>query len=515
MAYQHGTSNVGELRRSGIVKLRDPDMYSLWVKTGCCNLNSAQLHKLADIVDKYGRGYLLFTTRQSPHLPHINIRDVDTVREEMKEVYMQLDRCGPTVRNVNVCYDDKVCAEAVMNSIALAEKMDTFFYVPMGHKVKIGVAGCARDCITSRVLTDIGFIGVEANGRRGYDAFVGGRLGVNPFIGAKMAECLDEDECVRLVQNYFSLMQAEGRGEERAADLVNRLGVERVREALNRDLQHDPSVKPIVCEAALREKNTGTFILKVRATCGEVTSQQVRKIADIAESYGCGLVHFGVRGAPEIPRIPGRRIEDIRAQLRTAGLSILDRGIDNLQTCYGGYCTENNADTQSLLRGIEKLVEEMGVDDLSIRISASGCPNSCGIAHLSDVGFYGVAEAEIDPAKCNGCELCTPVCKTRSISIKEQVAFIDRGTCQNCGQCVTVCPFDAIMTKRKGFVALVGGREGGEPRLGESVAEFLSEEEALNLTERCLSVLQERRSGAAEVIDEIGLEKFKEMLLSV
>jgi hypothetical protein len=33
-------ANVGELRRSGVVKLKGKDMYSIWVKTACCNLNA-------------------------------------------------------------------------------------------------------------------------------------------------------------------------------------------------------------------------------------------------------------------------------------------------------------------------------------------------------------------------------------------------------------------------------------------------------------------------------------------
>lgn len=40
-----------------------------------------------------------------------------------------------------------------------------------------------------------------------------------------------------------------------------------------------------------------------------------------------------------------------------------------------------------------------------------------------------------------------------------------------------ICPFDAIAEKRKGFAAIVGGREGEDTRLGEVIAEFLSEEE--------------------------------------
>jgi sulfite reductase beta subunit-like hemoprotein len=40
-----------------------------------------------------------------------------------------------------------------------------------------------------------------------------------------------------------------------------------------------------------------------------------------------------------------------------------------------------------------------------------------------------------------------------------------------------------------GFAVLVGGKEGEDARLGEVIAEFLSEEEALQVTERCLRML--------------------------
>jgi anaerobic sulfite reductase subunit C len=194
-------------------------------------------------------------------------------------------------------------------------------------------------------------------------------------------------------------------------------------------------------------------------------------------------------------------------------MGILDMGIDNLQTCYGNYCTESNVDPQSLLRKIDKLVSELEVNNLDIKVSASGCPNSCGIAHVNDIGFYGVVEPEVDISSCNGCELCVPVCKTKAIKVADNIAIIDREKCKNCGQCIAVCPFNALIKKRHGFAVLVGGREGEDTRLGQVIAEFLSEKEALNVTERCLKILKENNTDAATLINEAGIEKFKQRLL--
>jgi dissimilatory sulfite reductase (desulfoviridin) alpha/beta subunit len=506
-------ANVRTERNRGVVKLKGEDLFSLWVKTACCNLDSKQLRKLADIADKYARSYLLFTTRQIPIIPFIHLKDVGTVEEELGTVYLRMDRCGPTVRNVNVCYEDKICPEAVSNPLSLAEKLDNFFHVPMPHKVKIGVAGCKQDCIISRVLTDIGFIALGQDDSQGYDAYVGGRLGVNPFVGVKMAGCLSEEECVRLVQNYFDLLLREGKKEERSADLITRLGAETVKGELNQNLGAGPALKPIKCQTGQQEKATEKMILRVRATCGEVTADQLRKIADIAEGYGGGFVHFAVRGSPEIPGIEKRHLEDIRKELQGAGMQILDGGIDNLQSCFGNYCPESNVDPQSLLGRIEELATGLDLNNLNITISASGCPNSCGIAHLNDIGFLGVVEPEVDAANCNGCQLCLPLCKRKAIEIVAGVVVIDEEKCKHCGQCITACPFDAIVDKRRGFAVLVGGQEGENARLGEVIAEFLSEEEALRITHRCLRILKEKNSSAAAIIDEVGIQKFRELLV--
>ncbi len=239
--------NIEELKRMGIVALKGKDMFSIWVKTTCCNLNSKQLRKLADITEKYARGFLLFTSRQIPIIPFINIGHVFEVKRALAEVDMELDHNGPTVRNLNICYDDKICAEAVVNCIPLGEKLEQFFGSQLMHKIKIGAVGCSKDCIMSRVLNDISFVGIDTGNNKSYEAYVGGRLGVNPFIGIKIAEHLTEDECVNLVQNYFDLLAAEGKKGERAADVIKRLGSDEFTIKLTKDLGRNATLPAVHC----------------------------------------------------------------------------------------------------------------------------------------------------------------------------------------------------------------------------------------------------------------------------
>jgi len=511
--------DVEELKRGGVVKLKGKDMFAMWIKTACCNLTSKQLEKIADIADKYARGLILFTTRQIPIIPFVELKDVDTVKKELSEVHLQLDRCGPRVRNINVCYDINICPEAVTNCISLGEKLEKYFYDPVLHKIKIGIAGCRKDCIISRVLNDISFIGVgalassvaEPSGL--YDAYAGGRLGLNPFVGIKMAANLYEEECIKFVQNYFDLLKKEGKEGERSADLINRLGEERIRQELNKNLHEMVSGETIICETKLKEKETyRKIILRIRATCGEVSSKQVRKIAEISQKYGKGFIHFAVRGAPEIPCVDKGNLDIIKKELQEVGLQVLGKGIDNIQTCFGDYCTNSACDTQSLLRKVEKKIEESGINDLNIKISGAGCPNSCGIAHLNDIGFMGIVEPEVDAERCDGCGICERVCRRKAIRIADKLAIIDKNRCSYCGDCIRSCPFDAIGKKRKGFAILVGGREGEDTRLGQVIADFLTEDEVLRIAENILKILEEKNANVSTIIDEVGIEKFKEML---
>jgi anaerobic sulfite reductase subunit C len=232
----------------------------------------------------------------------------------------------------------------------------------------------------------------------------------------------------------------------------------------------------------------------------------------MSERYGMGFVHFGIRGAPEIPGVEPANIGRIRSELKSAGMQILEGGIDNIQSCYAGYCSEGLADGQSLLKRLEPVVAELGIVDPAMTISASGCPNSCGIAHLSEIGFHGVVEPEVDVDACTGCELCLTVCKRKAITLKDNLGVIDKKECRYCGQCIAICPSGAIRERRKGFAVLVGGKAGEDTRLGETIAEFISEDDAFELGRRYLVIARDNRTTVGGIVERVGIAAFKKMV---
>lgn len=67
----------------------------------------------------------------------------------------------------------------------------------------------------------------------------------------------------------------------------------------------------------------------------------------------------------------------------------------------------------------------------------------------------------------------------------------------------------------KGWRLLVGGSSGVKPRLGQMLAENLSDEEVLSLIDRIIIYYKDhaKKQRLGEFIDEISFEKFKQEIL--
>ena len=76
-------ADIKELKKGGVVKLKEKDMFSVWVKAACDNMDAVKLRKVAEIAEKYARGMILFTSRQFPIIPFVHIKNILTVKDEL------------------------------------------------------------------------------------------------------------------------------------------------------------------------------------------------------------------------------------------------------------------------------------------------------------------------------------------------------------------------------------------------------------------------------------------------
>ena len=67
-----------------------------------------------------------------------------------------------------------------------------------------------------------------------------------------------------------------------------------------------------------------------------------------------------------------------------------------------------------------------------------------GIASRPMVGPWATRPPVVDPAHCNGCDLCELSCPYQAITVVDGLAVIDGDRCERCGLCLTRCRHGAI-----------------------------------------------------------------------
>lgn len=127
-------------------------------------LSAGLMRGLADLADRYGHGYLRWTTASS--------LEFGVQRERMLEAVaaanglgMDVGSTGDDVRCISACPGSFRCDLALVNAPDVAyalgqATMDDQQYPGMPNKVKTAVSGCPNDCVRAQMQKDHAFLGV-------------------------------------------------------------------------------------------------------------------------------------------------------------------------------------------------------------------------------------------------------------------------------------------------------------------------------------------------------------------
>jgi len=144
----------------------------------------------------------------------------------------------------------------------------------------------------------------------------------------------------------------------------------------------------------LLQKQPGYVTAVVTVPLGDLTSAQMRVIAELAQAYGDGAIRVTAVQDLVIRWVPSADVPELYKRLAAAGLGLADANtVADVTSCPGAESCKL-AVTQS--RGLGSTLEEHiraqpglaervpGVD-----IKVSGCPNGCGQHHIAGIGFQG------------------------------------------------------------------------------------------------------------------------------
>ena len=264
----------------------------------------------------------------------------------------------------------------------------------------------------------------------------------------------------------------------------------------------------------IKQTQENLFTVRLRCPGGKLTSQQLRKAAELAEKYGQGEIHNSVRQSIEIPYVHYRYFDTIISELKEIDWSVASCGprLRVPTACAGcNYNPNGLMYTQAMCLEVDRRFFGTTTGHHKFKISFSGCPIDCARTREMDLGFQGIAEPELVEELCNGCGLCVSGCDERVLILESDLPVRDDSKCIYCGDCIKVCPLDAMIASRKGWLIRVGGKHGRHPIYAYEIAQFASDEECYPLIEKTVEWYQTNGEGRERIgatIGRLGLSKY-------
>ena len=302
-------------------------------------------------------------------------------------------------------------------------------------------------------------------------------------------------------------------------------------------MKHDIDIKELRKNCFRQSKVAGEFMLQMRVPGGVIEARHLSLVQQIADTWGNGLFHLGMRQTLTIPGIKYENIDEVNRYIKNyirqvevemcgVDMDVDDRGYPtigarNIMACIGNrHCIKANIDTTALAKKLERIIFP---SHYHIKISVAGCPNDCAKAHFNDFGIVGIAQIDYDYDRCIGCKKCIEACAKHStgvLSMENGKIVKDFCCCVGCGECALACPTGAwTRNPTKFFRILIGAGPEQFPRMGKVFLNWVTEDVVTGIIRNWESfsadVLEHKPVylHGGHLIDKAGYNKFKEMIL--
>jgi sulfite reductase (ferredoxin) len=418
-----------------------PGMQRIKIPAG--GLNAEHLETLADLAEEYSDGIAHVTTRQDFQLHYVHVEDTPTVMRRLGAAKITTrEACGNSVRNVTACPYSGVCPDEKFDVTPYSRALSKFLLghpdtQNFGRKFKHSFSGCSQHACGLASMHDMGMIAATRieNGKekRGFEVLVGGGLGAVPYQAKPFDSFVPVEELLPLAQAislvFARLGEKKNRSRARIKFLVQDLGIEKFKELVleeRKKLAPDARWTDFVEDAELfqetplrpggkapllgserfqrwvktntrAQRQEGYTVVTIALPLGDITSKQLRSLADIARRFTKETIRSTVEQNIVLRWVSQSDLMELHKALEAAGLGDAGAGsIVDIAACPGtDTCKLGISSSRGLAAELRKRLSEKNfqLDDsvVKLHIKISGCFNSCGQHHVADLGFYGVS----------------------------------------------------------------------------------------------------------------------------
>ncbi|WEK48014.1 MAG: nitrite/sulfite reductase [Candidatus Andeanibacterium colombiense] len=490
--------------------------YMLRVAVPYGTLNSAQMHVLADIADKYDRGYGHFTTRQNIQYNWIKLEDTPDILADLAKVEMHaIQTSGNCIRNISSDQFAGAAADELIDPRPYAELLRQWSsfhpeFLTLPRKFKIAVIASQTDRAAMK-LHDIGIrIVKNAAGEIGAAFYVGGGMGRTPMIAPLIREFVPLDQLITYSEACLRVYNRYGRRDNkykaRIKILVHELGRDEYIRQVEEEFAHllTLDIEPPIAElerikahfadpafaagaddldlsdpdfALWVQRNTAAHkqpgytianisLKPVGGIPGDASAAQIHVMAELAKDYSFDELRVTHAQNIVLPHVRKADLYTLWQKLDAAGLGApnLDT-IEDIIACPGlDYCSLANARSIPVAQKIAERFAANGQTGTlgELKLKISGCINACGHHHAGHIGILGVDK---------------------------------KGT--------------------ENYQLLLGGSEGDDTSLGKITGPGFDEDGIVDAVEKATNVYLARKQDGERFLDtyrRIGMEPFKEAL---
>jgi NAD(P)H-nitrite reductase large subunit len=216
--------------------------------------------------------------------------------------------------------------------------------------------------------------------------------------------------------------------------------------------------KDIFEKGAIVQRDKETYAIAPHIAGGIIDPASLRRIADVAEKYGAKTLKLTSAQRIAIVGIKPELIDDAWKELGMKPGAAIGLCVRSVKICPGTtFCKRGQQDSVGVGLKLDEKYHGMALP-WKFKIGVSGCANSCAEPAVKDIGLIGTS---------------------------------------------------------KGWKLLVGGSSGVRPRLGQLLAENLSDDETQDLIEKIINYYKAhaKKQRLGEFIEEIGFDRFKQEVM--
>ncbi|MEN7973105.1 MAG: nitrite/sulfite reductase [Verrucomicrobiota bacterium] len=426
------SNELAMFKWSGVYQQLQPGFFMIRIVTPGGLLTTGQFNRTIELAEKYARGELCITTRQTLQFHWVRQADIYKVIEGMAEVGITTKNgCGDVPRNV---IGDSLAgagpnqvgdARKLIHAIAVDDEIQNQRNLPRKHKISVA---SSNDALAQTLMNCQGWVPVERDGVVGWKFHAGGGLGARPYLAKVVFDWVPEALVLEVSRATVEAFRRHGnrrrRTHARLKVVVDTMGAREfgkvlldiLRERSIRGLEEiEPAKDPVPNigrmslngQAVVPQRQAGENIVRTLISRAELQAEESRVLSRLADKLGNGTVQFTNRQNIELHGVPDGNVEPLLKELHAAGFRTEGHEhLPDIVACAGTtLCRMAVSDSPD---AFHRLYDALADDEQywkavgPLRINIAGCPNNCAHAWIADIGLRGLRMRNEDGGRCEG-----------------------------------------------------------------------------------------------------------------